>query len=103
MLPPLLPLLLPLHWTAASPCAGVGAERINFDHRTGEIQIVDQRYWQRPEVGGWAGRGGWAIGWSLSAGGTITYRVQLNPNTPLEHEMLGNTQAAPVLLLTIQC
>jgi hypothetical protein len=28
----------------------VGAERINFDHSTGEIQIVDQRYWQRPEV-----------------------------------------------------
>ena len=33
--------------------AGLGAERINFDLATGQISIVDGRYWQRPEVRGW--------------------------------------------------
>ncbi|EFN55104.1 hypothetical protein CHLNCDRAFT_24374 [Chlorella variabilis] len=36
-----------LYNTTAS---GLGAERINFDLATGQISIVDGRYWQRPEV-----------------------------------------------------
>lgn len=30
--------------------AGLGAERISFDDQTGEVQLMDSRYWQRPEV-----------------------------------------------------
>ncbi|KAI7835449.1 hypothetical protein COHA_010654 [Chlorella ohadii] len=30
--------------------SGLGAERISFDDQTGEVQLMDSRYWQRPEV-----------------------------------------------------
>ncbi|KAL4437567.1 hypothetical protein ABPG77_003548 [Micractinium sp. CCAP 211/92] len=33
-----------------STASGLGAERISFDMQSGQISIVDGRYWQRPEV-----------------------------------------------------
>lgn len=30
--------------------AGLGAERISFDLESGEVNLLDTRYWQRPEV-----------------------------------------------------
>ena len=45
---------------ALLPCqpvhpAGLGAEYMNFDANTGQVQYVDSQYLQRPEVRRWQG------------------------------------------------
>lgn len=45
------PTACPPVWSSTHPLpAGLGAERISINPATGEVSIVDARYWQRPEV-----------------------------------------------------
>ena len=48
---PWLAQLQPPHFTLPAHPAGLGAEKIDFDGWTGEVTLLDTRYWQRPEVG----------------------------------------------------